>query len=64
MYEVWSTGLETWEPVRLSDEEIIMLRNEHSKQIGSSLYTFYRDVFGRWFRYNMGLVPAQQQEQQ
>lgn len=64
MYEIWSAGLETWERVTLSEKDVSCLTSVHSKQVGYSLYTFYNDPLGRWFRRNVGPLAPQQQEQQ
>lgn len=52
-YQLWSSGLETWEYVRWGGA----LSYVHSKRVGHELYEFYQDDMGRWFRRCAGPAP-------
>lgn len=57
MYELWSAGLEEWEPVMLSEEEKQALTWIHSKRVAYDLYAHFKDNMGRWFRTCLGPAP-------
>ena len=54
-YEVWSSGLETWEPVALTSRDLMDLTYVHSKPVNNVTYDFYKDSLNRWLRQAPGL---------
>lgn len=46
---VWSTGLERWEEVDLSDEELITFTYLYAKTFGTATLHVYQDSLGRFF---------------
>lgn len=46
-HEVWSSGLERWEPCEIDEDELI---HSHNKTAEGRRYAIFQDGLGRFFR--------------
>ena len=71
-FEVWSSGLETWEPVGLSFNEVMKTMDvQHIKNVAGEPYLVWHCfATNRWFRqrtaefYKRAIIVTPPQEQQ
>lgn len=55
---VWSRGLETWEPARLTAGEIAALAYSHTKTVNGEKTMIFVDSLGRFFGMFCQLPPV------
>ena len=60
-FEVWSSGLETWEPAGLSFNELMInMDDQHVKNVaGKSYLMWHCSATNRWFRQELEFVAHQ-----
>jgi hypothetical protein len=62
--EVWSTGLDRWDPAAVSPREVIEFTDWHEKTVNGVGYDFGRDPLGRWFRVVHVYIPGPTEDDQ
>lgn len=62
--EIWSTGLERWDPAFVSPTEVLTFVGWHEKTVGATLYDVGRDPLGRWFRVPRIYIPGETEDDQ